>query len=58
MLVTAGKTDREIAAALVIAVRTVSTHVGNILNKTGAANRTEADNYANQRGLVKPLNGD
>ena len=58
MLVTAGKTDREIAAALVIAVRTVGTHVGNILKKTGAVNRTEAANYANQRGLVKPLNGD
>jgi DNA-binding NarL/FixJ family response regulator len=51
-LVATGKTDREIATSLVIAVRTVGTHVGNILNKTGAGNRTEAANYANQHGLA------
>ena len=51
-LVATGKTDREIATSLVIAVRTVGTHVGNILNKTGAGNRTEDDNYANQHGLA------
>ena len=51
-LMATGKTDREIAAALVIAVRTVGTHVGNILKKTGAVNRTEAANYANQHGLA------
>ena len=51
-LIAAGKTDREIAEELVIGVRTVSTHVGNILNKTNAANRTEAASYANQQGLV------
>jgi len=28
--------------------------VGNILNKTVAANRAEAASYANQRGLVIP----
>ena len=53
-LVAAGRTDREIADELVIAVRTVTTHVGNILNKTGAANRAEAASFANQRGLVTP----
>jgi DNA-binding CsgD family transcriptional regulator len=53
-LVAAGRTDREIAEELIIAVRTVTTHVGNILNKTGAANRAEAASYANQRGLVIP----
>ena len=51
-LIASGKTDREIAEELVIGVRTVSTHVGNILNKTNAANRTEAASYANQQGLV------
>ena len=51
-LIAAGKTDREIAEELVIGVRTVSTHVGNNLNKTNAANRTEAASYANQQGLV------
>ena len=53
-LVASGRTDREIAGELVIEVRTVTTHVGNILNKTVAANRAEAASYANQRGLVIP----
>ena len=51
-LVAAGKTDREIAEELVIGVRTVSTHVSNILNKTNAANRTEAATYATRNDLV------
>ncbi len=50
-LVAAGRTDREIAEELVIGVRTVSTHVGNILNKTGAANRAEAASYAVRHDL-------
>ena len=53
LLVAAGRTDREIADDLIISVRTVNTHVGNILNKTGSANRAEAVNYANQNGLVE-----
>ena len=53
-LIAAGRTDQEIADGLVIAVRTVTTHVGNILNKTGAANRAEAASFANQHGLVAP----
>ena len=51
-LVAAGKTDREIAEELVIGVRTVSTHVSNILGKIRAANRTEAVSYATRNGLV------
>ncbi|MEE8465996.1 MAG: LuxR C-terminal-related transcriptional regulator [Dehalococcoidia bacterium] len=51
-LVAAGRTDREIAEELIISVRTVTTHVGNILNKTGTANRTEAATYATRRGLA------
>ncbi len=51
-LIAQGKTDREIAEELIISVRTVSTHVGNILNKTGAANRAEATAYAVRRGLA------
>ncbi|HIN23996.1 MAG TPA: helix-turn-helix transcriptional regulator [Dehalococcoidia bacterium] len=53
-LIAAGRTNREIAEELIISVRTVTTHVGNILNKTGAANRTEAAIYASQRDLVSP----
>jgi len=35
-------TDREIATALTISVRTVETHVSNILHKLGVRNRNEA----------------
>ena len=52
-LVVAGKTDRQISEELVIAVRTVSTHMSSILSKTGSSNRTEAACYAAQHGLTE-----
>lgn len=51
-LIASGRTDREIAEELFIAVRTVSTHVSNILAKTRAANRTEAARYATRNNLT------
>ena len=51
-LIAAGKTDREIAEELFISVRTVSTHVSNILNKINAVNRTEAAAYASRHVLA------
>ena len=51
-LISNGKTDREIAEEIIIAIRTVNTHVGNILNKTGATNRAEAAIYASGHGLT------
>lgn len=50
-LVAQGKTDREIAEELIIAVRTVTTHVSSILNKTSAASRAEAASFATRNGL-------
>ena len=47
----------EIGEELVISVKTVGNHVSNILNKTGAANRTEAATYAGQHGLATPSSG-
>ena len=47
-LVCGDKTDWEIGEELFISVSTV----GNILNQTGAINRTEAASHANQHGLV------
>jgi DNA-binding CsgD family transcriptional regulator/tetratricopeptide (TPR) repeat protein len=41
-LLARGYTNREIAAALVISVKTVSVHVSHILRKLGAPNRLEA----------------
>ncbi len=50
-LVAAGRTDREIGEELFISIKTVGNHVSNILNKTGAANRTEAATFAARHGL-------
>jgi DNA-binding NarL/FixJ family response regulator len=47
-----GKTNKEIAAALVITERTVKFHVSSILGKLGAGNRTEAVTIAAQQGIV------
>ncbi len=51
-LIATGKTNQEIADELIISVKTVGYHVGNILNKTTSTNRTEAATYASQNGLV------
>ena len=51
-LVTAGKSNRQVAEELVISPNTAIRHVSNILAKTGAANRTEAATYATKHGLV------
>ena len=51
-LLATGGTNQQIADNLVIALNTVTTHVANILSKTGSANRTEAAVYASQHGLT------
>ncbi|MFQ6539973.1 MULTISPECIES: response regulator transcription factor [Aphanothece] len=40
-LVCRGQTNREIAAALVLSVRTVESHIASLLAKTGCRNRTQ-----------------
>jgi DNA-binding NarL/FixJ family response regulator len=52
-LMAQGKTNREIADALVVVERTVKFHVGSILEKLNASNRTEAVMIALQHGLVE-----
>ncbi|MBM4254446.1 MAG: response regulator transcription factor [Deltaproteobacteria bacterium] len=51
-LLMAGKSNKEIAAALFISEGTVKTHVNNILGKLGASDRTQAVTTALKRGLV------
>ena len=51
-LLAAGKSNRGIADALFISLNTVTTHVRNILTKTGCTNRTEAAAYALHHGLL------
>jgi DNA-binding CsgD family transcriptional regulator len=52
VLLAAGRTDAEIAAALYISRRTVGTHVGNIYNKLGVSSRAEATGWAIRNGLA------
>jgi DNA-binding NarL/FixJ family response regulator len=47
-----GMTNRQIADELSISVRTVSTHVRNILDKLHLANRTQAALYALEQGIA------
>jgi DNA-binding NarL/FixJ family response regulator len=51
-LLAQGKTNKEIAAALVVSERTAKFHVSSILDKLGASNRTEAVALAAQLELV------
>ena len=51
-LVAAGKSNREIASALVISGRTVDRHVSNILTKLGVPSRAAATAYAYQHQLA------
>jgi LuxR family transcriptional regulator, maltose regulon positive regulatory protein len=51
-LVAAGRSNQEIADELVVVLDTVKKHVGHILDKLGAANRTQAVARARVRGLL------
>jgi len=48
-----GGTSREIASLLDISERTVKFHIGNIMKKLKAENRTHAVVIAMEQGLVK-----
>ncbi len=47
-----GRTNHEIAEALIVSDETVKTHVGNILTKLQLAHRTQAVIYALKKGLI------
>jgi non-specific serine/threonine protein kinase len=50
-LLARGRTNRQIAAELVIAERTAERHVENILGKLGLERRTQIGVWAVQQGL-------
>ncbi|MHA3066351.1 response regulator [Lacticaseibacillus saniviri] len=52
-LIAAGKSNQEIADELFITLKTVKTHVSNILAKLQVEDRTKATIYAFKHGLVK-----
>jgi DNA-binding NarL/FixJ family response regulator len=51
-LVAAGKSNREIAAELVISQHTVGRHMENIFTKLGVTSRAAATAYAYQHHLL------
>lgn len=51
-LIGKGLSNKEIGEALFIGVKTVKTHVSNILDKIEVGDRTQAAIYANKHGLV------
>ena len=51
--IAAGKSNHEIAQALVISEKTVKTHITNILSKLHLADRTQAAVFAWQAGIVR-----
>lgn len=52
LLIAKGRSNQEIADELFIAIKTVKTHVSNILSKLDVQDRTQAVVYAFQQGLV------
>lgn len=53
LLISKGKTNQDISDELFIALKTVKTHVSNILSKLGVDDRTQAAVYAYQNGLAE-----
>lgn len=53
-LMSTGLSNTEIAESLTVSLETIKTHVGNVLTKLGAQNRTHAVVIAYESGLVVP----
>jgi DNA-binding NarL/FixJ family response regulator len=53
-LIAEGHASKEIAAMLVISIKTVDRHRSNMLDKLGMRDRVELTRYAIRRGLIEP----
>jgi len=54
LLIAEGRSNKEIADELHISIKTVKTHVSNLLMKCELEDRTQLAVYAHRNGLVKP----
>lgn len=52
-LIAEGKSNQEIAEALYITIKTVKSHISNILPKLNVSDRTQAAIYAHRNDLIK-----
>jgi len=55
-LIATGRTNKEIADILVIAVSTVKSHINNLYGKLGTQRRTQAISIARDLGLLEEIN--
>ena len=53
-LIAEAHSSKQIAAELVISIKTVERHRQNILEKLGMSDRVELTRYAIRRGLIQP----
>ena len=57
-LIAAGRTNAQIAQALVVSGSTVKTHINNLFAKAGIKDRANAVQYAYRHGLAEPADAD
>ena len=53
-LIAQGKSNRQIAEALVVSERTITTHVSNIFAKLDVSSRAQVATWAGEKGLAAP----
>lgn len=53
-LIAQGKSNRDIAGALVVSVKAIEAHVGRMLNKLGFSSRAQIATWAVDKGLAPP----
>ncbi len=52
-LIAQGRSNREIAEALVVSERTITTHINNIFTKLGFTSRAQVARWAGETGLIE-----
>ncbi|MBY0450528.1 MAG: response regulator transcription factor [Cyanobacteria bacterium] len=52
LYVAQGKTNKDIAESLIVSVKTIDSHVANLMKKLGVSNRAQLTAYAYEHGLL------